>query len=101
MIKQQYRDKLRDLLIPGDLPCAARLYTKETGRSISSETLRKFVHGDRQNTGRNSGAHQPDDMFRIIARVITERHEREKRLNNLAADILASTIEANQAAAVY
>lgn len=101
MIKQEQRDILKNQINRGDFPVAASIYQQNTGRAISDRMLQKFLTGERQCLGDKPGAHQPEEMFRAIAQAIQRRKDREKRLNNLAADILASTIEASQTAALY
>lgn len=101
MIKQEQRDILKNQINRGDFPVAASIYKQNTGRAISDRMLQKFLTGERQCLGDKPGAHRPEEMFRAIAQAIQRRKDREKRLNNLAADILASTIEASQTAALY
>jgi len=101
MIKQEDRDKLKKMMIRGDIARAKTIYRVNTGRIISEKTLQKFISGERKNLGLDPAAHQPAEMYKSLAQAVSERHDREKRLNTLAADILASTIEATQSAAVY
>lgn len=101
MVTQEQRAELMKMLKRGDIARARVLYMINTGRLIAENSLEKFIKGDRPFSGARPGSHQPEEMFRAIAQAVSERHDREKRINTLAADILASTIEAANAAAIY
>ena len=94
MITQDQRDELKKLSIRGDIQRAVVIYNKNTGREIGIRAMQKFVTGERKNTGINRRAHQPLELYRAMAQAIAERLEKEKRMQNMLADIRRFTIEA-------
>lgn len=86
---------------PGDYKVAVSIYETIANRTISEGMLYMFITGLKPCTGKRRGSHQPEHMYEAICTAIQRRLDAQAIAGNLAAKIRASTIEANQAAAIH
>lgn len=100
MITLEDRKFLLDQMQNGDMRRAKEHYKKATGRSISISYLSMFIHGDKPVTGAIVGSHQPGDIYAAIAAAISERLDRQKKIETLVSRIKESTMQASRSATV-